>query len=100
MAVASVFSGRTVNLTRKREAVYSLRLDQGDGAAPTRKQTGREQETKSVYAGESWVGHSSAEHRDLVAKQGVFHDEFTPAADGIDQRRGTFAEGRQLLPDG
>ena len=71
-----------------------LRLDEDDGAAPTREQTGREQETKSVDRGESWTGHSSAEHHDLVAKQGVFHEEFAPAANGVE---GTSANGARFL---
>ena len=76
-----------------------LRLDEGDGAAPTREQTGREQETKSVDRGESWTGHSSAEHHDLVAKQGVFHEEFASAANGVDQRRRHLRERREIPPD-
>jgi hypothetical protein len=74
-------------------------LDQGDGAAPTRKQTGCEQQTKSVCGGESWTGRLSAEHHDLVAKQGVFHEEFAPAANGVDQRRRRLRERRELPPD-
>jgi hypothetical protein len=80
-------------------AKHRLRLDEGDSAAPTRKQTGREQETKSVYGSELWTGHSSAEHRDLVAKQSVFHEESAPAANGVDQRRRHLRERRELPPD-
>ena len=76
-----------------------LRLDEGDGAAPTREQTGREKETKSVDGGESWTGHSSAEHHELVAKQGVFQEEFAPAAHGVDQRRRHLRERREIPPD-
>src|SRR6266568_775 len=65
----------------------------------TWKQTGCEQQTKSVCGGESWTGRLSPEHHDLVAKQGVFHEEFAPAANGVDQRRRRLRERRELPPD-